>query len=137
MFYACTVVPAKPTKRENPDHGAWAGVYRIVRRIPRGRVMNYGQIAEIVEPRLSARAVGWAMHGCPEDVPWHRVVNASGGCSTDEIPGVPRGLQQSLLAEEGVEFRPSGRLDLKRYRWTPPPPDAKRAAGKKKTSTRR
>jgi len=57
------------------------------------------------------------MHGCPEDVPWHRVVNASGGCSSDAI-GEP-GLQRRLLEGEGVVFRANGTLDLKRYRWTP------------------
>ena len=100
--------------------GAWDGVYAMVRRIPRGRVMTYGQIATLIENRLSPRAVGWAMHGCPEDVPWQRVVNASGGCSTDRLPDTPQGLQRVLLEEEGIEFRASGTLDLAIYRWTPP-----------------
>jgi methylated-DNA-protein-cysteine methyltransferase-like protein len=92
----------------------------MARRIPRGRVMTYGQIATLIENRLSARAVGWAMHGCPDGVPWQRVVNASGGCSTDRIPDIPEGLQRAMLEQEGVEFRDNGTLDLKRYRWTPP-----------------
>ena len=66
-------------------------VYDLVKTIPQGRVMTYGQIATVIEARLSARAVGWALHGCPDDVPWQRVVNASGGCSTDRIPDVPTG----------------------------------------------
>lgn len=99
--------------------GAFAAVFRLVRRIPRGRVMTYGQIATLLGQRLSPRAVGWAMHGCPANVPWQRVVNASGGCSTDEIPGNPAGLQRALLEKEGVEFSPGGKLDLKRYRYTP------------------
>ena len=77
-------------------------VYDMTRRIPRGRVMSYGQIASLVEQRLSPRAVGWALHGCPDNVPWQRVVNASGGCSTDRLPDVPQGLQRSLLELEGV-----------------------------------
>jgi len=105
-----------------PGGGAYGGVYALVRRIPRGRVMSYGQIAGLLEQRLSARAVGWAMHGCPEGVPWHRVVNASGGCSTDRIPDIPEGLQRAMLEAEGVEFRDNGTLDLKRYRWGPRPP---------------
>jgi len=72
-----------------------------------------------VESRLSPRAVGWAMHGCPRGVPWHRVVNASGGMSTDRLPDVPPGLQRALLEAEGVEFRKSGTLDLSRYRFSP------------------
>ena len=96
-------------------------VYALVRRIPKGRVMTYGQIATLIESRLSPRAVGWAMHGCPPGVPWQRVVNASGGTSTDRLPDMPPGLQRAILEAEGVAFRPNGTLDLKRYRWVPPP----------------
>jgi len=95
-------------------------VYALVRRIPKGRVMTYGQIATLIESRLSPRAVGWAMHGCPPGVPWQRVVNASGGTSTDRLPDMPTGLQRALLEAEGVAFRPNGTLDLKQYRWFPP-----------------
>jgi methylated-DNA-protein-cysteine methyltransferase-like protein len=96
----------------------WDEVYRLVREIPEGRVMTYGQIALYVEP-LSARAVGWAMNNCPEDVPWQRVVNSKGGCSTDRLPHIPTGLQQSLLEREGIQFSEDGALDLKKYRWLP------------------
>ena len=95
-------------------------VYALVARIPSGRVMTYGQLATLIENRLSPRAVGWAMHGCPRGVPWQRVVNASGGCSTDRLPDMAPGLQRALLEREGVEFRGNGTLDLARYRWTPP-----------------
>jgi methylated-DNA-protein-cysteine methyltransferase-like protein len=81
--------------------------------------MTYGQIALLLGSRLSPRAVGWAMHGCPDDVPWQRVVNAAGRCSTDRLPEVPEGLQRSLLEREGVRFRPNGSVDLGRYRWAP------------------
>jgi methylated-DNA-protein-cysteine methyltransferase-like protein len=94
-------------------------VYDLVRRIPKGRVMTYGQLATLVENRLSPRAVGWAMHGCPRGVPWQRVVNASGGTSTDRLPDMPPGLQRAMLEAEGVVFRPNGTLDLTRYRWVP------------------
>ncbi len=94
-------------------------MYTLVRQIPHGRVMSYGQIATLIENRLSPRAVGWALHGCPESVPWQRVVNASGGCSTDRIPDIPRGLQRALLEAEGVEFRGNGTIDLQQYRWAP------------------
>jgi len=99
----------------------FARVYELVRRIPKGRVMTYGQIATWIENRLSPRAVGWAMHGCPRGVPWQRVVNASGGTSTDRLPGMPPGLQRALLEAERVVFRPNGTLDLTRYRWVPAP----------------
>ena len=63
--------------------------------------------------------VGWALHGCPPDVPWQRVVNASGGISTDRMPDIPLGLQRALLEAEGVAFREDGTLDLDIYRWDP------------------
>ena len=94
-------------------------VYRLVKRIPRGKVMTYGQIATSLVNRLSPRAVGWALHGCPEDVPWQRVVNAGGGCSTDRLPDIPTGMQRSFLEDEGVIFRDNGTLDLDIYRWIP------------------
>jgi len=102
-----------------PDReSAWEKVYELVRRIPAGQVMTYGQIAMLIEP-LSARAVGWAMNCCPDGVPWHRVVNSRGGCSTDRLGHLPTGLQQALLEEEGVEFRDNGTMDLPKYLWDP------------------
>lgn len=95
-------------------------VYAWVRKIPKGRVMTYGQISALLLNRLSARAVGWIMHNSPKDVPWQRVVNASGGCSTDRLPDFPPGLQQHLLETEGVLFGEDGRMDLPKYRWIPP-----------------
>ncbi len=98
---------------------AFEAVYLLVRRIPRGRVMTYGQIAGLIEHALSPRAVGWALHGCPQDVPWQRVVNASGGCSTERLPDTPPGLQRELLQNEGIAFRENDTLDLELCRWTP------------------
>ena len=95
------------------------GVYALVKKIPKGRVMTYGQIATLLESRISPRAVGWAMHGCPKGVPWQRVVNATGGMSSDRLPDVPAGLQRAILEAEGVRFRVNGKLDLDRYRWSP------------------
>ncbi|MDA2926015.1 MGMT family protein [Acidobacteria bacterium AH-259-G07] len=94
----------------------WENVYRIVRQIPPGKVMTYGQIALYFD-NLSPQAVGWAMRFCPEGVPWYRVVNASGGCSTERLPHFPPGLQQALLEREGIKFRANGTLDLQLYRW--------------------
>jgi len=104
-----------------PRGKAWEAVYRLARRIPRGRVMTYGQIATLIENRLSPRAVGWALHRCPEDVPWQRVVNATGSCSTERLPDIPPGLQRAMLEAEGIEFSAGGTLDLARFRWVPPP----------------
>ena len=101
---------------------AFEQVYDLVRTIPKGRVMTYGQISEVMASRLSRRAVGWMIHRCPDGTPWQRVVNASGGCSTDRMPDFPKGLQRSLLEEEGVKFRANGTLDLEIYRWWPDGP---------------
>jgi methylated-DNA-protein-cysteine methyltransferase-like protein len=97
---------------------AWERVWSLVRTIPRGKVMTYGQVAIFLEP-LSARAVGWAMRNCPEDVPWHRVVNSRGGCSTDSRLDMPSGLQRALLEDEGIVFEDNDILDLKVYRYHP------------------
>ncbi len=102
-------------------------VYRIVRAIPRGRVMTYGGIGALIPPppgtnwtgyaRVRARWVGYSMAECPEDVPWHRVVNAQGRIS--RRPGFSPALQRALLAKEGVRFDRSGRLDLHLIDWKP------------------
>lgn len=97
---------------------AWEEVYRIVRRIPRGRVMSYGQIADLLSRPLSARAVGWAMNQCPGDVPWQRVVNAAGGISTGHLHEPPD-LQKRLLESEGIRFGKDGTLSMSRYRYAP------------------
>ena len=128
---------AQPTRVHGevpaPRRSAWEGVYPLVRAIPRGRVMTYGQIAGLLGHLLSPKAVGWAMHSCPDDVPWHRVVNASGGCSTERRGDLPLGMQRALLEAERVEFRLNGTLDLARYRWEPPSrplsPKGKRGRG--------
>jgi methylated-DNA-protein-cysteine methyltransferase-like protein len=81
--------------------------------------MTYGQISVLLGSRISPKAVGWAMHACPEDVPWQRVVNASGRCSTDRRGDLPVGFQRALLESEGVRFDLSGRIDLSRFRFEP------------------
>ena len=94
-------------------------VYAIVREIPPGRVMTYGQIAEILGEGYTARTVGYVMHGADtENVPWQRVINAQGKCSTAKMT-LPTNLQQSILESEGVKFDASGRCDLNTFLWTP------------------
>jgi methylated-DNA-protein-cysteine methyltransferase-like protein len=93
-------------------------VYTIVRRIPRGRVMTYGQIAELLGEGYTPRTVGFAMHASPDGTPWHRVVNAQGACSTGRIV-LPHDKQQRLLEQEGVVFDKSARCDLQTFLWIP------------------
>ncbi len=94
-------------------------VFEIVRRIPPGRVMTYGQLSEILGEGYTARTVGFVMHSADQSVPWQRVINAQGACSTGRVV-VPPDLQQRMLQSEGVVFNEKGRCDLSRYRWTPP-----------------
>ncbi len=94
-------------------------VYEIVRQIPRGRVMTYGQLAEMLGEGYTPRTVGYVMHGADtENVPWQRVINSQGACSTGKMT-VPINLQQSLLESEGVVFNDKGKCDLKEYLWFP------------------
>ncbi|MGI9068010.1 MAG: MGMT family protein [Pyrinomonadaceae bacterium] len=93
-------------------------VYRIVRSIPRGRVMTYGQLAEILGDGYTPRTVGFVMHGSDNKTPWHRVINAQGACSTGGIV-LPHDKQQRMLEAEGISFNERGRCDLRTYLWIP------------------
>ena len=94
-------------------------VYEIVSAIPVGRVMTYGQIAEILGAGYTPRTVGFVMHAAEtENVPWQRVINSQGACSTGKMT-VPVNLQQSILEAEGVKFNEKGRCDLNSCRWSP------------------
>ena len=94
-------------------------VYEMVRRIPVGRVMTYGQIADILGEGYTPRTVGFVMHAADEEkTPWQRVINSQGACSTGRII-LPPDKQQRMLEAEGVVFDARGRCDLGRYRWTP------------------
>ncbi len=96
-------------------------IYEIARRIPRGRVATYGQVAEVCGLAGHARLVGSAMSALEDDrVPWHRVVNAQGGISPRDPSCARR--QRRLLEAEGVRFDPRGRVELERYRWRPRSP---------------
>ena len=97
-------------------------VWDLVRRIPRGRVASYGQIAMLLPPppgveieaykAFGPRWVGGAMANGPDDVPWQRVINSQGRIS--ERPGAER--QRVLLEEEGVVFV-KDKVDLKKFGW--------------------
>ena len=94
-------------------------VYEIVRSIPPARVMTYGQLAIILGEGYTARTVGYVMHGADsENVPWQRVINSQGKCSTGRLT-IPVNLQQELLEAEGVVFSDKGKCDLRKYQWFP------------------
>ena len=93
----------------------FARVYDLVRRIPRGRIISYGAIAHALGMPRGARTVGWALSACPDDVPWHRVVNAQGKISWRPTGGYVR--QRALLRGEGVRFNRAGRIDFEKFGW--------------------
>lgn len=112
-----------------PDsHEFNSKVWAIVRQIPIGKVMTYGQIGGMIPPppgieahnyrSFAPRWVGGAMANCPTDVPWQRVINSQGKISERRGGGHLR--QRELLEEEGVLFDERGRVDLKRYGWDGP-----------------
>lgn len=102
------------------DKSAYQRIYAVVRRIPRGRVATYGQIAALAGMPRHARQVGYALAHAPDNVelPWQRVVNGQGRVSLRSRPGSDD-FQQVLLEAEGVEFGLGGRVSLKKYQWTP------------------
>ncbi len=91
-------------------------VFSIVRQVPAGRVMTYGQLAIILGEGYTARTVGYVMHGADEGVPWQRVINSQGKCSTGRLT-IPMNLQQELLEAEGVVFSAKGKCDLGKFQF--------------------
>ena len=100
-------------------------VWKLVRQVPYGHVVTYGQIAQMLPPpggiepqaykAFSPRWVGEAMAACPDDVPWQRVINSQGKIS--QRPGAEQ--QRQLLEEEGVLFV-KDKVNLKAYQWRGP-----------------
>ena len=103
-------------------------VYQVVRRIPRGKVATYGQVASLTGHPRNARSVGYALHDNPEPgvIPWHRVVFRDGSLAPGFAFGGPE-RQRQLLEDEGVRFVPPHSdesagadgwvVDLDRCRW--------------------
>ena len=94
-------------------------IWDTIRDIPRGRVASYGQVAEIAGLPRGARQVGYALRQLPagHDVPWHRVLQASGRVAFDK-DSRPFREQTRRLREEGVTVI-AGKVDMGEYRWQP------------------
>jgi methylated-DNA-protein-cysteine methyltransferase-like protein len=93
-------------------------VYDLVRQVPPGRVVTYGQVAALLGSPQAARAVGYALRFLPagSEVPWHRVINHQGQISP-RYPAEGPLIQRLLLEEEGVTFDATDCVDLSHYRW--------------------
>ena len=95
----------------------FSAFYKIVRRIPAGKVATYGQIARLADMPRCARTVGYAMAGCQDaSVPCHRVVDRFGGTKAC-FDTYATHMQRTLLEAEGVLFRPDGTVDLEQCLW--------------------
>jgi methylated-DNA-protein-cysteine methyltransferase-like protein len=96
-------------------------IYKLVKKIPSGKVTTYGQVASLLGSPRSALQVGWALRICPEDIPWQRVINREGMISIENLH-FPKELQVNLLKKEGVvvEFKHGNWwVDLDNYLWQP------------------
>jgi methylated-DNA-protein-cysteine methyltransferase related protein len=96
----------------------WDPVYKLVKQIPRGRVLSYGAVAKALRLKGGARSAGRAMSAMPrgKGIPWHRVLNAAGKIVIREPHS---SLQRKLLESEGVTVI-ENRVKMKTYLWTPP-----------------
>ena len=97
---------------------AYRRIYDVVRKIPKGRVATYGQVAALAGLPGRARQVGYAMHALPPgtSVPWQRVINAKGTVSLRRRPGAEI-TQRILLEREGIRFGARGRIALGQFQW--------------------
>ncbi|HZQ07038.1 MAG TPA: MGMT family protein [Anaerolineae bacterium] len=92
-------------------------VLEIVRAIPRGKILTYGQVALLAGAPRGARQVGRILYARGRTVPWQRVINRYGGLSTYKIGSGHE--QRALLEEEGVTFTKDGNVDLRKHQWRP------------------
>ncbi|MBI4674889.1 MAG: MGMT family protein [Chloroflexi bacterium] len=92
-------------------------VLEIVRAIPRGNVLTYGQVALLAGAPRGARQVGRILYARGRTVPWQRVVNRYGGLSTYKVGSGHE--QRALLEKEGVTFTKDGTVDLQKHQWRP------------------
>jgi methylated-DNA-protein-cysteine methyltransferase-like protein len=110
---------------------SWDPVYRLVKQIPRGRVLSYGALAKALRLPGGARSAGRAMAATPsgKGIPWHRVVGERGKILIREPYA---SLQKKLLESEGIKITES-RVDLTSHLWKPAQKrTAKRTTAKKK-----
>jgi methylated-DNA-protein-cysteine methyltransferase-like protein len=114
---------------------SWDPVYRLVKKIPRGRVTTYGALAKALRLRGGARAAGHAMAACPsgKGIPWHRVIGAGGRLLIREPHS---SLQRRLLETEGIAVD-GKRVNMKKYAWIVPKGRAKSNSGTQHLRKRR
>jgi methylated-DNA-protein-cysteine methyltransferase-like protein len=94
-------------------------VIAIIKKIPRGKVATYGQIAALAGNPRAARQIAWVLHAASEKekLAWHRVINREGTISLPRYGGYE--LQRELLLKEGIKFDRDDRIELARFQWRP------------------
>ena len=106
-------------KRMSEDFSFSQSVKGIVKKIPRGKVATYGQVAAYAGNPRAARQVVWILHtsSSKDRLPWHRVINREGRISLKPNHGYE--IQKELLRKEGIKFDKNDTIDFDRYLWTP------------------
>lgn len=119
------------SKTSTKENSVFTQVYKIVQQIPKGKVLTYGAISNLIGRRLTAQGVGWALNALPGrpakgeavppyhsgNIPWHRVINSKGGISTSRHLDMPPDLQRKLLEAETVQFDDNDTIELSQYLW--------------------
>ncbi len=108
----------KNRQQKTFDDGSFTQrVIEVIKRIPRGRVATYGQVAALAGNPRGARQVVRVLHTCTDKhkLPWHRVVKRDGRIALK--PGYGCEIQKELLRQEGVEFDENDAIDFERYLW--------------------
>ena len=93
-------------------------VYEVTKLIPKGRVTSFGAIAHYLGLKSSARMVGWALNGCPKNVPAHRVVNRA-GLLTGKHHFTPPSAMQRSLEKEGIKVKEDQVQNFAKVFWDP------------------
>lgn len=105
-------------KKKHSADNFFDNVYEVAKLIPKGRVTSYGAIAHYLGLKSSARMVGWALHGCPRNVPAHRVVNRI-GLLTGKHHFTPPAAMQRALEKEGIKVKKDQIQGFKDIFWDP------------------
>lgn len=90
-------------------------LWKIVRSIPRGKVMSYGDVGRMLKYPASGFMVGKWMASAPEGVPWWRVLAKDGSLSIAKRSTQLAIEQEQRLKKEGIEFLPDGRVDMEKF----------------------
>jgi len=106
-------------------------VMSFIKKVPKGKVATYGQIAKLAGKPQGSRGVAWILNSSSEahDLPWHRIINSKGQISFPKASSSYR-KQKALLEKEGVQFDKSGQIDMKVFQWKKEPAKAKLGTNK-------